>query len=86
MHSEDIFFLLIVPLGEMNYGVRHIKLFKIQNHLPMFYKIGFLKKFTKFTEIQQRLSLFYNKVASELWQKFMSNFSCRTVADDCFWK
>ena len=41
-------------------------------------------KFAKFTEIHLCLSLFYSKVASEYWQKFMSNFSYRRVTDDCF--
>ena len=36
---------LTVPFDEMNYGVRHVKLFKIQNRrLQVFCKIGFFKK------------------------------------------
>ena len=78
---------LTVPLDEINYGVRHRKLFKIQNQpfadVP---QDRFFSKIAKFTEIHLCLSLFHNKVASELRQIFMSNFPYRTVKDDCFWK
>ena len=72
----------------MNYGVRHIKLKTVQNPEPAICRCSvrqvFLKKLAKFTEIHLCLSLFYNKVASELWQKFMSNFCYRTVTNICF--
>ena len=61
---------LTVSLDEMNYGVRHIKLFKIQNQ-PF---AGVLQDSAKFTEIHLCRSLFYNHVASELWQKFYEQF------------
>ena len=54
----------------MNYGVRHIKLFKIQNQ-PF---ASVLQDSAKFTEIHLCRSLFYNHVASELWQKFYEQF------------
>ena len=73
---------LTVPLDEMNYGMRHKKLFKSQGVL----QDRFFKNFTKFAEIHLCLNLFYDKVASELWQKYMSNVSERTVTDDFFWK
>ena len=87
IHKIIISFLTVLH-DEMNYGVRHIKLFKNQNQ-PF---AGFLQdsffffNFSKFTEIQLCRSLFYTKVASELWQNLMSNFSYRTVTDDCLWK
>ena len=64
----------------MNYGMRHKKLFKSQSVL----QDRFFKNFTKFAEIHLCLNLFYDKVASELWQKYMSNVSERTVTDDFF--
>ena len=45
----------------------------------------FLKNFDKFTEIHLCWSLFFNKVASELWQNFMRNFfieHLRTTASE----
>ena len=78
---------LTVSLDEMNYGVRHIKLFKIQNQpFAGVLQDNFFLNFAKFTEIHLCRSLFYHQVASELWQNFVSNFSYRTVMDDCFWK
>ena len=86
IHKIIISFLTVLH-DEMNYGVRHIKLFKNQtSHLQVFCKIVFFFNFSKFTEIQLCRSLFYTKVASELWQNLMSNFSYRTVTDDCLWK
>ena len=43
------------------------------------------KDFAKFTEIHLCRSFFFNKVESELWQNFMSNFSIehlRTTASE----
>ena len=59
----------------MNYGVRHIKLCKIQ-YQPFAGVVqdGFFKNFAKFTEIHLCQSLFFNKVASNFWQNFMGNF------------
>ena len=67
--QKIIIFFLAVPPNEINYGVRNIKLCKIQNQ-PF---AGFLKNFAKFTEIHLCRS-FLNKVASELWWDFMRNF------------
>ena len=85
--QKIIISFLNVPLDEMNYGVRHIKLFKIQNQpFAGVLQDNFFLNFAKFTEIHLCRSLFYHQVASELWQNFISNFSYRTVMDDCFWK
>ena len=82
LNCNWIISFLTVSLNEMNYRMRHIKLFKIQNsHLQVFCKIGFFKNFAKFTEIHLCQSLFSIKVASELWQLIY-----RTPTDDCFWK
>ena len=85
--KKIIISFLTVPLDEMNYGVRYIKLFKIHrtSHLQVFCKIVFFKKKNaKFTEMHLSRRLLYNKFASKLWQNFMSNFSYRKVTDDCF--
>ena len=52
---------LIVPLDEINYEVRHIKLHKIQNQPFAGILKGFLKNFAKFTEIHLRRSPFIIK-------------------------
>ena len=66
--QKIIISFLTVPLDEIDYGVRHIKLFKIQNHpFAGVLQDRFFKKFAKFTEIHLCRSLFYNKVANELW-------------------
>ena len=47
------------------------------------------KVFLKNCKIHRNIplrSLFYSKVASELWQNFTSSFSYRRVTDNCFWK
>ena len=44
------------------------------NHLQVFCKVGDFKNFAKFTEIYLCRSLFFNKVASELWLNLVSNF------------
>ena len=55
--------------------MRLIKLCKIQNQpFAGLLQDGVFKNFPKFTEIHLCRSLFLNKVASELWQNFMSNF------------
>ena len=78
---------LTAPLDEMNYGVRHVKLSKIQNrHFAGVLQDRIFQEIAKFTGIHLCLSLFYNNVASELRQKFMSNCSYRTITGDGFWK
>ena len=44
------------------------------SHLQVFCKIDILKNFAKLTEAHLCQSLIFKKVASELWQNFMSNF------------
>ena len=75
IHSKKIIIsFLTVSLNEMNYGTRHIKLFKIKNQpFAGVLQDRFFKNFAKFTEIQLCRSLFFIKVASELWKNVMSN-------------
>ena len=56
----------------------------VQNPEPVNFRC--FVRFANFTEIHLRQSLCDNKVASEFWQIFMSNFLDRTVTDDCVWK
>ena len=62
-----------VSLDEINYGVRHIKLCKIQSQpfVGVLQDFGFLKNFA---EIHLCRSVFSNKIASELWQNLMVSF------------
>ena len=71
-----------VLFDEMSYGVRHVKLFKIQKQrLASVLQDRFFKKFAKLTEIYPCQSLFIITL-----QNFMSIFPYRTIMDDCFWK
>ena len=60
----------------MNYQVRHINK-TVQNPEPAIVRSSrrkvFLQNFAKFTGIHFCRSLFFNKVARELWQNFMNN-------------
>ena len=66
IHSKNNNSFLTVPLDEMNYGVRHIKLCKIQNQPFAGALQDFLKNCAKFTEIRPCRGLFFNKFATEL--------------------
>ena len=79
---------LTVPFDEMNYGVRHVKLFKIQNRrLQVFCKIGFFKKLLnsqKYTCVW--VSFIIRLQVNFASEQFMSNCSYRTITDNGFWK
>ena len=58
---------LTIPLDEMNYGVKHIKLCKIQNQpFAGVLQDRYFKNFAKFTEAQLCVVVSFIKVASEI--------------------
>ena len=87
IHSKDSYFLSYCSVWWNELWSETCK--TVQNPEPPFTGVlqdRIFQKNAKFTEIHLCLSLFYNKVASELWQKFMSNCSYRTITDNGFWK